>query len=61
MEFHVVVFDVDNPMVGDGDSVRVTVDGVHHLLSSVEGWLGVDNPFQVSHQIEMTGESLRIL
>ncbi len=60
IEFHVAVFDLDNPMVGDGDSVRVAADIVHHLLWPGERWLGVDDPFHVSHQIEMTVESLRI-
>ena len=54
LEFHLAVFDIDDPMVGNGDPVRVAADIVHHLLGSGEGWLGVDDPFHVSHRIEMT-------
>src|SRR5271167_541011 len=48
-------------MIGNGDSVGVAADIVHHLLWPGERWLGVDDPFHVAHQVEMTGESLRIL
>src|SRR5262249_4642339 len=47
-------------MIGDGDPVRVTSDIIHHLLWAGEGRFSVDNPFQVSHWIEMTVENLRI-
>jgi hypothetical protein len=57
----VAVFDIDNPMIGNGDPVRLAVDIVNHLLGAGEGRLGVDDPFHVSDRIEMTGESLRIL
>ena len=60
-KFHLAIFDVDDPMIGNGDAVGVAADVVHDLLWPGERWLGVDDPFHVSHQIEMTGESLRIL
>ena len=60
-KFHLALFDVDEPMIGNGHPVGVAADIVHHLLGSGERWLGVDDPFHVSCQIEMTGESLRIL
>ena len=60
-EFHLVIFNVDDPMIGNGHSVSVAADIVHDLLRPSERWLGVDDPFNVSHRIEMTGESLRIL
>jgi hypothetical protein len=60
-KFHLALFDVDEPMIANGHPVRVAADIVHHLLWSGERWLGVDDPFHVSRQIEMTGESLRIL
>src|SRR5215469_7827291 len=47
-------------MIGDGHSVRVAADVIHHLLWSGEGGLSVDDPVHVSHRIEMTAESLRI-
>src|SRR5216683_1200238 len=61
VEFHLPIFDVDDSMIGNGHPVGVAADIVHHLLWPSERWLGVDDPFHVSHQIEMTGESLRIL
>ncbi len=60
-EFHLAIFDVDEPMIGNGDAVRVAADIVHHLLWPGERWLGVDDPFHISHWIEITGESLWIL
>src|SRR4029077_6521275 len=60
-KFHLAIFDVDDPMIGNGHAVGVAADIIHHLLWPGERWLGVDDPFQVSHQIEMTVESLRIL
>jgi len=59
-EFHFTAFDIDDPMIGDGHSVRVAADVIHHLLWSGEGGLSVDDPVHVSHRIEMTAESLRI-
>jgi len=61
IKFHLAIFDADEPMIGNGDAVRVAADIVHHLLWPGERWLGVDDPFHVSHQIEMTGERLSIL
>ena len=60
-KFYLAIFDVDDPMVRNGHAVGVAADIVHHLLRPGERWLGVDDPFHVSHQIEMTVESLRIL
>jgi hypothetical protein len=60
-EFDFTPFDVEDPMIGDGHPVGVAADVIHHLLWSGEGWLGVDDPFRVSHRIQMTTESLRVL
>ena len=60
-KFYLAIFDVDDPMIGNGHAVGVAAHIVHHLLRPGERWLGVDDPFHVSHQIEMTVESLRIL
>jgi hypothetical protein len=32
------------PMVGDGDAVRVAGEIVEHMLSAAEGWLSIDDP-----------------
>ena len=34
LEFHLAVFDTDDPMIGNGDPVGVTADVVDHLLWS---------------------------
>jgi hypothetical protein len=60
-KFHLALFDVDESMIGNGHPVRVAADIVHHLLWPGERWFGVDDPFHVSHWIEITGESLGIL
>jgi hypothetical protein len=44
-----------------GDTRRSNGHIVHHLLLPGERWLCVDDPFQVSHQIKIMGESLSIL
>ena len=59
-EFHFTAFDIDDPMIGDGHPVGVAADVVHHLLWSGEGRFRVNNPFQISHWLQMTAESLRI-
>ncbi len=61
VKFHLALFDVDEPMIGNGHAVGVAADIVQHLLWPGERWLGVDDPFHVSHWIKITGESLGIL
>jgi hypothetical protein len=39
-----VVFDVQQAVVGDGDAVRIAAHVVEDLLRSSEGALGVDHP-----------------
>ena len=43
VKFHLAIFNVDDPMIGNGHPVRVAVDLVHHLVWPGEGWLGVDD------------------
>src|SRR5437879_7985043 len=59
-ESHLTVFDIHDPMIGDGHPVRVAADVIHHLLWSGEGRFSVDNPFRVSHRIQVAVESLPI-
>src|SRR5437660_6094709 len=59
-EFHFTAFDIDDPMVGDGHPVGVAADVVHYLLWSCEGRFSIDDPFHVSHRVEITAKSLRI-
>ena len=61
LELHLPVFDIQQSMVGNRDSVGVAAQVVHHLLRSGEGRFGVNDPFQVVQRIEITAESLGIL
>jgi hypothetical protein len=61
VKFHLAILDIDNPMIGNGDAVRVAADVVYDLLWPRERGLGVDHPFQVSQQIEMPGENPALL
>jgi len=57
-EFYLTIFDIDDPMIGDGDPVGVATNVVHHLLWSGEGRLGVHGPIDVSHRIQMAVEAV---
>ena len=59
-EFHFTAFDIDDPMIGDGHPVGVAADVIHHLLWSGEGRFSVDDPFRVSHWIQMAVEGLPV-
>lgn len=61
MEFHLPVFDIDEPMVGNSNAVGVAADVVYHLLRASEGRLGVDDPFLLSQWIQIAGKGLRIV
>ena len=39
-----VVRDGDEPVIGDGDAVRVPREVVQHVGRAAKGWLGVDHP-----------------
>src|SRR5271169_1628791 len=61
VELDLSVFDIQQSMVGNRDSVGVAAQVVHHLLRSGEGRFGVNDPLQVVQRIEITAESLGIL
>src|SRR5271169_2493012 len=61
VELHLSVFDIQESMVGNRDSVGIAAQVVHHLLRSGEGRFGVDDPLQVVQRLEITAESLGIL
>ena len=60
LELDPPVFDIHDPMIGNGDSMRVAADVVHHLLGSGEGRFRVDDPFDIANTIEMPAENLGI-
>ena len=46
-EADLAVFQVEQAVIGDGDTVREATDVVQHLCGSREGPLGVDDPFDL--------------
>jgi len=40
------------PMVGDGDAVRIAGEIVQNMLGTAEGWLGIDDPVLVEELSE---------
>ena len=60
VEPDLAVFDLQDPMIGNRDPVGVAADVVHHLLGASEGRLGINDPFHITHRIEMLVENLRI-
>ena len=44
-EGDVVVVECDQSMIGDGDAMGITAEVTQHLLGTVEGRFGVDDPF----------------
>src|SRR5579884_420371 len=59
-EFYVAIFDIHEPMIGDGHTVGVTTDVIHDLLGTAERRFGVNNPFRSPRLSEITGKGLRI-
>ena len=43
----------EEPLVGDGDPMRVPTDVIEHLVGPGEGWLGVDHPVGLPGGLEM--------
>jgi hypothetical protein len=60
LELDLAVFDLQDPMIGNRDPVGVAADVVHHSLGASEGRLGINDPFHITHRIEMPAENLRI-
>ena len=51
----------EEPLVGDGDPMRVPTDVIEHLVGPGEGWLGVDPPVGLPGGLEMGGKVLPIV
>ena len=51
----------EEPLVGDGDPMRVPTDVIEHLVGPGEGWLGVDHPVGLPGGLEMGGKVLPTL
>src|SRR3954452_851949 len=49
----------EEPIVGDGNPVRVAAEIVEHLLRTAERALGIDDPFDLVQGPQMGGEGWR--
>lgn len=47
LEFHLIVFDVEEPVIGDGDAMGITAHVIEHLFRSGKWPLGVNDPFEL--------------
>jgi hypothetical protein len=48
-----IVVECDEPAVGDGDAMGVAAEIGQHLCGAAEGPLGVNNPVDASHGVEV--------
>jgi hypothetical protein len=60
-ELHLTVFNVEEAIIGYGDTMSVASDIVEYLLGPGKGWLGVDNPLGLAERSEITEKGLALL
>src|ERR1017187_6782058 len=58
-ETDLTVFDIQQPVVGEGHAVDIAAHRVEHLLGSRKGPLGVDHPFGVFGAGDTAGKTPR--
>jgi hypothetical protein len=56
LELNVIVFDVEQPVIGDGNAVGITAHVIEHLLGSGERSFGVDDPVALFQGRQIPGE-----
>jgi hypothetical protein len=61
LEANLAVLDIEDAIVGDGDTVCVAADVLQDLLWSGERALGIDHPFSPTHRGEVTLEGGRLV
>jgi hypothetical protein len=59
-EAHVVVVQVEQPLVGDRHAVRVAADVFQNLLRTIEGSFRIHDPLGLPGGLEMRGKRRRI-
>lgn len=59
-EGNMVIGDVGQSVVGDGDAVGVTAEITEHVIGPAKGRFGVDDPVGGAEAVDKRGESLRI-
>ena len=57
---HLVIVEGDQPVVGDGDAVRVAAGVVQDLRRPAEGGFGLDDPHGLAERLEKSGEGVRV-
>ncbi len=60
-ETHRAILDIDEPVVGDGDTMRVAADVIEDLLGPCEGRLGVDHPVGLSKGRQIAPEGVALV
>ena len=55
-ERHVPLLDIEQPVVGDGNSMRIATDILEDLLGTGKGWFGVDHPLGLPRRLQMGGK-----
>ena len=56
LEPDLIVSDVEQAVIGDGDAVGITAHVIEHLLGSCERSFGIDNPIALFQICQMPGE-----
>ena len=56
-----LVFDIEESMIGDGDTMGVAADIIEYLLRTGERRLGVDTPFQFFCGLQVARKLLRVV
>lgn len=57
---HRAILDINEPIVEDGNTVRVATDVVEYLIGLSEGRLGVNHPLDLSKGCQITLERLAL-
>ncbi len=56
LEPDLIVFDVEQAVIGDGDAVGIAAHVIEHLPGSCERSVGIDNPIAIFQACQMPGE-----
>jgi hypothetical protein len=60
-EGNMVVIDINDAAVGDGNTMGVPTEIGEHLVRPAERWLRIDDPFDAAGTREMAGERLVVV
>jgi hypothetical protein len=60
-ELHLTIFDIQQAVVGDGDTMSIASHVIEYLLGPGKGWLGIDDPFCLPERSEIRRDGSRLL